>query len=211
MSESPLDQKSNRVQFLNFESSPPPLQLNNYQFLAPQPRFLGDPLHTVQAAPIEGDGGHPPLAAKGVLSTRKKASKRKKPPPSKWSRTTFITADVANFRQMVQHVTGPKFSDSVVMNPSPLGPEPRRAPFSGSSSDAITTSHKNEIGSLMAGGFVRADTRMFEGEHQAAVGWLRQPAAVVDNGGAGDVATSFEGVGRFTRWSREENSNSDRL
>ncbi|KAL1075512.1 hypothetical protein V6Z11_D11G368100 [Gossypium hirsutum] len=55
-----------------------------------------------------------------------KVSKRK-PRASKKSRTTFIAADPANFRQMVQQVTGIGFGDGKMTTVSPiLKPEPQR-------------------------------------------------------------------------------------
>lgn len=58
-------------------------------------------------------------AASGKISKRKsRASKR--------SQTTFITADPANFRQMVQQVTGVRFGVGS-MAPAVLKPEPQRA------------------------------------------------------------------------------------
>ncbi|OWM73112.1 calmodulin-binding protein 25-like [Punica granatum] len=57
-----------------------------------------------------------PSAPRGRVSKRKsRASKR--------SQTTFITADAANFRQMVQQVTGVRF---VGAQPPVLKPEPQR-------------------------------------------------------------------------------------
>ncbi|KAL6337650.1 hypothetical protein AAG906_037243 [Vitis piasezkii] len=60
-----------------------------------------------------------PGAAGGKITKRKsRASKR--------SQTTFITADPANFRQMVQQVTGVRFGNSQLpVNPI-LKPEPKR-------------------------------------------------------------------------------------
>lgn len=59
--------------------------------------------------------------AAGKISKRKsRASKR--------SQTTFITADPANFRQMVQQVTGVRFSGGLQQSMAPiLKPEPQRA------------------------------------------------------------------------------------
>jgi hypothetical protein len=57
--------------------------------------------------------------ATGKVSKRKtRASKR--------SQTTFITADPANFRQMVQQVTGVRFGNSQVSMVPVLKPEPQR-------------------------------------------------------------------------------------
>ncbi|GMI79608.1 hypothetical protein like AT3G56880 [Hibiscus trionum] len=54
-----------------------------------------------------------------------KVSKRK-PRASKRSQTTFITADPANFRQMVQQVTGVGFGDGHMPVSPVLKPEPHR-------------------------------------------------------------------------------------
>ncbi|KAI3786799.1 hypothetical protein L1987_40782 [Smallanthus sonchifolius] len=51
--------------------------------------------------------------------------KKRKPRASKRAMTTFIQADPANFRQMVQEVTGVKLPGSAVVKPEPL-----RRPFS---------------------------------------------------------------------------------
>ncbi|CAJ1916955.1 unnamed protein product [Sphenostylis stenocarpa] len=57
--------------------------------------------------------------ATGKISKRKsRASKR--------SQTTFITADPANFRQMVQQVTGVRFGAAAPIAPAVLKPEPHR-------------------------------------------------------------------------------------
>ena len=54
-----------------------------------------------------------------------KVSKRKSR-ASKRSQTTFITADAANFRQMVQQVTGVRFGNSQLQMAPILKPEPQR-------------------------------------------------------------------------------------
>ncbi|OWM78871.1 calmodulin-binding protein 25 [Punica granatum] len=63
-----------------------------------------------------------------VLATSGKVSKRK-PRASKRSQTTFITADPANFRQMVQQVTGVRFNGCSQLQAAAaiLKPEPHRA------------------------------------------------------------------------------------
>ncbi|RDY09423.1 Calmodulin-binding protein 25, partial [Mucuna pruriens] len=72
-------------------------------------------------------------------SDQDSAPKRRAPPPSgkiskrksrasKRSQTTFITADPANFRQMVQQVTGVRFGGAgAPIVPEVLKPEPQRA------------------------------------------------------------------------------------
>ncbi|KAK4757355.1 hypothetical protein SAY87_018656 [Trapa incisa] len=64
-------------------------------------------------------------------SSSRKVTKRK-PRPSKRSHTTFFTADPANFRQMVQQVTGARFAgryspDLHAAGNTILKPEPQRA------------------------------------------------------------------------------------
>ncbi|XP_021297432.1 calmodulin-binding protein 25-like [Herrania umbratica] len=61
----------------------------------------------------------PPPTATGKVSKRK-------PRPSKRSQTTFITADPANFRQMVQQVTGVRFGNAQMSLSPILKPEPQR-------------------------------------------------------------------------------------
>ncbi|KAJ6300710.1 hypothetical protein OIU76_021494 [Salix suchowensis] len=62
---------------------------------------------------------NPVPGATGRVSKRKsRASKR--------SQTTFISADPANFRQMVQQVTGVRFNNSQVSMVPVLKPEPQR-------------------------------------------------------------------------------------
>ncbi|KAJ4706755.1 calmodulin-binding protein 25-like [Melia azedarach] len=51
---------------------------------------------------------------------------KRKSRASKRTQTTFITADPANFRQMVQQVTGVKFGNSQVSMAPILKPEPHR-------------------------------------------------------------------------------------
>ncbi|KAK4777473.1 hypothetical protein SAY87_017660 [Trapa incisa] len=66
--------------------------------------------------------GVPASAASGKVSKRK-------PRPSKRSHTTFITADPANFRQMVQRLTGVRFDGCQqlhVARDAILRPEPQR-------------------------------------------------------------------------------------
>ncbi|KAJ0246794.1 hypothetical protein HA466_0172850 [Hirschfeldia incana] len=95
------------------------------------------------AAGCGGGGGAKRKRGLGVSGG--KPAKRRSRVSTKKSQTTFITADAANFRQMVQQVTGAKFVGS-----SPHGnfapvvkPEPHRLPPSGGvydrSSSAVPT------------------------------------------------------------------------
>ncbi|XP_010922968.1 calmodulin-binding protein 25 [Elaeis guineensis] len=52
---------------------------------------------------------------------------KKKPRPSKRCQTTYINADPANFRQMVQQVTGVRLGDAKLPVEPVLKPEPQRA------------------------------------------------------------------------------------
>lgn len=61
----------------------------------------------------------------GIPGAAAKVSKRKSR-ASKRSQTTFITADPANFRQMVQQVTGVRFSNAQLSAVPVLKPEPQR-------------------------------------------------------------------------------------
>lgn len=88
---------------------------------------------TVQTPTVSGLSGSDPetAAPKRQRSTIPptaggKVSKRKSRASNK-SQTTFITADPANFRQMVQQVTGVRFGKTqVTMPPMILKPEPQR-------------------------------------------------------------------------------------
>ncbi|GKV32714.1 hypothetical protein SLEP1_g41301 [Rubroshorea leprosula] len=62
----------------------------------------------------------------GIPVSGGKVSKRKSR-ASKRSQTTFITADPANFRQMVQQVTGVRFGNAQLPVAQVLKPEPQRA------------------------------------------------------------------------------------
>jgi hypothetical protein len=81
-----------------------------------------------------GSGSDPetPVAVKrGMLvpvNGGGKAATKRKSRASKRTTTTFITADPANFRQMVQQVTGVRFSGENGQIPAPvlLKPEPQR-------------------------------------------------------------------------------------
>ncbi|KAF8369682.1 hypothetical protein HHK36_017031 [Tetracentron sinense] len=88
-------------------------------------------LHLVKPEPTPtptASGSDPETAPKrrnAISATAGKISKRKSR-STKRSPTTFITADPANFRQMVQQVTGIRFGDSHVPVVSVLKPEPQR-------------------------------------------------------------------------------------
>lgn len=78
-------------------------------------------------------GSDPEIAAGGGAKRKRnngpggKPAKRRSRVSTKKSQTTFITADAANFRQMVQQVTGAKFNGSSHGIFSPIvKPEPHR-------------------------------------------------------------------------------------
>lgn len=81
-----------------------------------------------------GSGSDPetPASAKRRISIPVngggKAGTKRKSRASKKTTTTFITADPANFRQMVQQVTGVRFPSGNLQLPAPmlLKPEPQR-------------------------------------------------------------------------------------
>ncbi|KAL6146476.1 hypothetical protein ACLB2K_057155 [Fragaria x ananassa] len=81
-----------------------------------------DPETSVAAAPTKRQRNAVPVSGGKVAKRKSRASKR--------TQTTFITADPANFRQMVQQVTGARFSGQQ-FSASSLGstivkPEPQR-------------------------------------------------------------------------------------
>ncbi|KAG2325616.1 hypothetical protein Bca52824_008344 [Brassica carinata] len=107
----------------------PPQTLSNVS-------FVSDP-------DISGAGGGKRKRGPGVSGD--KPAKRRSRVSTKKSQTTFITADAANFRQMVQQVTGAKFVGSPshgIFSPI-VKPEPHRlasrVPPSSSSSSAVPT------------------------------------------------------------------------
>ncbi|GAB4843989.1 hypothetical protein Ancab_013953 [Ancistrocladus abbreviatus] len=85
--------------------------------------------------PLSGGSGSSdpgPTASKGSIRSlaatglQKGKAMKRKTRPSKRSPTTFITADPANFRQMVQQVTGAKYLKGEITVASVLKPEPKR-------------------------------------------------------------------------------------
>ncbi|KAM1576875.1 hypothetical protein ACFX15_032603 [Malus domestica] len=118
-------------------NNPEPLDSSSADFFMP---FLNTIVQTPEAAPtptVSGLSGSDDLDSAAAPLKRQqrnaipvangsgKVSKRKSP-ASKRSQTTFITADLSNFRQMVQQVTGVRFGNGQVTMPSVLKPEPQR-------------------------------------------------------------------------------------
>lgn len=124
-------QKSISNSFSNSDSLSPLLSLVNSTTTTTSPTLTPT---TPRAASNVFSGSDPETAAtkryRSItpnLPPTGKVSKRK-PRASKRSQTTFITADPANFRQMVQQVTGVRFgSNNAQMSLSPiLKPEAQR-------------------------------------------------------------------------------------
>ncbi|KAK9154559.1 hypothetical protein Sjap_002039 [Stephania japonica] len=80
----------------------------------------GSPVSEIENTAKRGGGRNPAIVGGKISKRKSRASKR--------SPTTFITADPANFRQMVQQVTGIQFSGGQVPAVAPylLKPEPQR-------------------------------------------------------------------------------------
>lgn len=94
----------------------PPQTLSNVSF-GSDPEFPA-------GVGVDGVGGVKRKRGGGLAG---KPTKRRSRVSTKKSQTTFITADAANFRQMVQQVTGAKFIDSSNGIFSPIvKPEPHR-------------------------------------------------------------------------------------
>ncbi|KAL8208814.1 hypothetical protein R6Q57_008226 [Mikania cordata] len=95
-------------------------QLNHpisHSFLANQSDYCSTTASTVTGSDSETPGSKRRETKLGVSigNTRKRKSRA-----SKRSVTTFIQADQANFRQMVQEVTGVKLPASTVVKPEPI-------------------------------------------------------------------------------------------
>ncbi|XWS58860.1 hypothetical protein CRYUN_Cryun08bG0071100 [Craigia yunnanensis] len=109
-------QKSISNSFSNTDSLPPLLSLINPN-TSPTPSASNLSGSDAETAPKRQRTANPPPT--------RKVSKRKSR-PSKRSQTTFITADPANFRQMVQQVTGVRFGNAQMPLSPILKPEPQR-------------------------------------------------------------------------------------
>ncbi|KAI4381576.1 hypothetical protein MLD38_007637 [Melastoma candidum] len=195
---SPSDQASDNhhhPRFLSFRS-PPPSYDNN---LLPLPKPL---LHTPHSSPLPTTEKLPdhvaPLSARGNVPKKKSTKKRRKPRTTKRSNTTFIAADAANFRQMVQQVTGVRFDNpSVAFTSSLSRPEALRAGGGGRLYDAFGILSGSELmqESTGPGGLLPAamfDMTMLVEQRAAGVyGELLGLGPAEGVGPEWDAATSF--------------------
>ncbi|OMO90772.1 VQ motif-containing protein [Corchorus capsularis] len=120
-------QKSISSSLSNPDSFSPLLSLINPNTATETSTPIPTPTPTPSVSNVSGSDHEtgPPKRARNNLTATGKVSKRKTR-ASKRSQTTFITADPANFRQMVQQVTGVRFGNvQMSMNPI-LKPEPQR-------------------------------------------------------------------------------------
>ncbi|XWS57192.1 hypothetical protein CRYUN_Cryun09bG0152400 [Craigia yunnanensis] len=115
-------QKSISDSFSNYDSLSPLLSLIN-PTTSPTPT----PTPTPSASNVSGSDPEstPKRQRTANLPPNGKVSKRKSS-ASKRFQTTFITADPANFRQMVQQVTGVRFGNAQMSLSPILKPEPQR-------------------------------------------------------------------------------------
>ncbi|KAK7396092.1 hypothetical protein VNO78_16843 [Psophocarpus tetragonolobus] len=99
-----------------------------------------DNINTLSPFAVKPDAAATPTVSSLSGSDQESVPRRRAPPPpsgkitkrksraSKRSQTTFITADPANFRQMVQQVTGVRFGTAgAPIAPAVVKPEPQRA------------------------------------------------------------------------------------
>ncbi|KAI4386604.1 hypothetical protein MLD38_004522 [Melastoma candidum] len=151
---SPSDQASDNhhPRFLSFRSPPP--SSDNALLPFPLPLPLPQPLlhsqTTPHSSPLPTTQKPPdhaaPLSARGNVPKKKSTKKRRKPRTTKRSNTTFIAADAANFRQMVQQVTGVRFDNpSAAFASSLLRPEALRAGGGGRPYDSFGTFPGSEL------------------------------------------------------------------
>ncbi|XWS43010.1 hypothetical protein CRYUN_Cryun16bG0063800 [Craigia yunnanensis] len=111
-------QKSISNSFSNTDSLSPLLSLINPNTSpTPTPTASNVSGFNPETAPKRQRTANPPSTGK-VSKRKSRASKR--------SQTTFITADPANFRQMVQQVTGVRFGNAPMSLSSILKQEPQR-------------------------------------------------------------------------------------
>lgn len=160
---------------------------------APDDSDLLTVVKTGTTSSSSGGGSEPETASKRTIT-------RNVPPPngkitkrksraSKRSPTTFITADPANFRQMVQQVTGVRFAAGQIPVGSVLKPEPHRGP--------IGVVNRLQAGCLLP----TLDTSAFLLEHLQQVGppqsslGFGPPAVQVAEGGGPRL--DFDGFSSF--------------
>uniref|UniRef100_A0A5B6ZWA9 VQ domain-containing protein n=1 Tax=Davidia involucrata TaxID=16924 RepID=A0A5B6ZWA9_DAVIN len=157
--------------------------VNHETATAQTPTFSGSDAETGEAKrrnPI-------PVVANGKTTKRKtRASKRTK------TTTTFITADPANFRQMVQQVTGVRFGHMPVA--PVLKPEPQRP----------VNRLQGCLPTLDTSAFLLDQYQM--GPTSVAMAAVEQsshnvpPPAVVDDGGVGLDSDSFSNFPTLESW-----------
>ncbi|ESQ44391.1 hypothetical protein EUTSA_v10006505mg [Eutrema salsugineum] len=133
-------------------------------------------------------GSDPEIAAYGGAKRKRgpglsgvKPPKRRSRVSTKKSQTTFITADAANFRQMVQEVTGAKFVGSSHGILSPIvKPEPHRLA-------SRTLDRSSALPTL--------DTSSFLSNHHQELGSVSAPISLFHRSGAANTAATADGVG----------------
>ncbi|KAK9054858.1 hypothetical protein SSX86_025937 [Deinandra increscens subsp. villosa] len=102
-------------------------------FLLKQSDYYSATTPSVSTLTASGSGSEPETPGSkrrgGLLGVSVGKPAKRKSRASKRSMTTFIQADPANFRQMVQQVTGVKLGDGQVPVSTVVKPEPLRQPF----------------------------------------------------------------------------------
>ncbi|XP_008443217.2 calmodulin-binding protein 25 [Cucumis melo] len=120
-------------ELFNLPFSPPPIIIPTPPSSTSSPPIPTTPLPPFQVSPpvpLPSSTPPPPAPSSSkrhrstIPPTAGKVSKRKS--RASKNHTTFITADPANFRQMVQQVTGVRFGNSQIQIPPILKPEPQR-------------------------------------------------------------------------------------
>ncbi|KAK6778858.1 hypothetical protein RDI58_025576 [Solanum bulbocastanum] len=152
---------------------------------------MGSPFLTPSASgPTFSGGSENDAASTGASGSMKRRSGgggvskkivKRKPRASKRASTTYITADVDSFRQMVQQVTGARISGNGQLSVSSiLKPEPRRPVDRVQPVSCLPT--------LDTSAFLLDPTSSFMHQPPAVAGSVapvRQPSAVVVDGGYG--------------------------
>ncbi|KAL7093005.1 hypothetical protein ACP275_11G016500 [Erythranthe tilingii] len=109
---------------------------------------------------------------RGGFPASGRIAKRKPRPSKRASATTFITADPANFRQMVQQVTGARFGGSTDQL---------------TAAESLKPQTRSSAANYQAFGLPTLDTSAFFADGSA----LTQPSAVVADGGAAAAAAEL--------------------
>jgi hypothetical protein len=146
--------------------------------LFPKPEIT--PVQTTPTASGGSETEAPVLKQRRSLPPSGRVTKRKSR-ASKRATTTFITADPANFRQMVQQVTGARFGGLNGLLPVPpvLKPEPQRA-----------VSRLQQVSDMPT-----LDTSAYFLDSSSQL--VAQPPTVVSDGGAGSSGVDFDSFGSF--------------